>query len=112
MESVLNYLDDSVERNNERVHDMQIFLKENPLKSLQKRKINGKIYYYLIFRKDGKVKQEHLGNRKKIDLIEKKQELKEYNKRVKLAKKRYKELKKRNQKMKKVLDFALKVYNE
>lgn len=73
---------------------------------------NGRIYYYLMFRKTRKVKQEHIGNRNKVDLNEEKLNLKEYNKRVKLAKYRYKDLKKRNHKMKRVLNFAIKIYNE
>lgn len=112
IEPVLNYLDDGIKRNNERLSDLEIYIKNHPSKSLQKKNIKGGIYYCLMFRKHGKVKQKYLGSKYKIDLKKEKQKLSEYNKKLMAVKKRYQDLKERNYKLKKIFDVAYKLYDE
>ena len=46
LDSMLNYLQDSIQKNNERMKDLEVFLKKNRAKSLQKKRIRNKVYYY------------------------------------------------------------------
>lgn len=112
IESLLNYLDDGLQRNSERLRDLEAFLKENPSKSIQKKNIHGGVYYCLMYRENGRVRQKYLGSKKRVDLKKERRSLEEYNRRLNEAKERYRDLKERNGKLRRVLNFVMKIYNE
>jgi hypothetical protein len=112
MESVLNYLNDSMERNVERLNLLKNFIKNNPLKSMQEKIVNENLYYYIVYRKDKKIIQEYLGSKNKISLGDERIKLNEYNINVQKVKEKYLKLKEENNKFKKVFYFANKLYYE
>ncbi|MCG2812599.1 MAG: hypothetical protein L6428_14285 [Candidatus Aminicenantes bacterium] len=110
--SILNYVHDSIRHNQEKLDQLKDYCKKNPAKSVQAKKIHGKIYYCLMYREGRQVKQDYLGSQEKVDQQKARREIEAYNKKLREIKKKYKDLQVRNEKLKRILKFAERLNNE
>jgi hypothetical protein len=82
--SILNYVHDSIRHNQEQLDQLKDYCRKNPAKSVQAKKIRGKIYYCI----------------------------EAYNKKLREIKIKYRDLQARNEKLKRILKLAEKLNNE
>jgi hypothetical protein len=110
--SILNYVHDSIRHNQEQLDRLKDYCKKNPAKSVQAKKIHGKIYYCLMYREGRQVKQDYLGSQKKVDRQKALHGIEAYNKKLREIKKKYRDLQARNEKLKRILKLAERLNNE
>jgi hypothetical protein len=112
LKSVIAYLDDEIQRDENRLKGMADGLKYIRSVSLQKRIVNGKIYYYKKYRDRGKVIAKYLGNEKNIDYQKEKSSLEKENQELIKKKEMYAALKSNYIKMKRVLNYVKRIVSE
>jgi hypothetical protein len=110
--SILNYVHDSIRHNQEQLDQLKDYCKKNPAKSVQAKKIHGKIYYCLMYREGRQVKQDYLGSQEKVDQQKIRRGIEAYNKKLREIKIKYRDLQVRNKNLKRIFKLAERLNNE
>lgn len=109
IESNIVYLKEEIKNFQERIDSIVDFLNQNPSVSIYPRAINGKIYYYKKFRKNGESVSEFVGN-EKFDIRNEKKKLEVENRKIRKAKFKLMAFKRAKKAMEKQLKIAEKAY--
>ncbi|MCJ7523665.1 MAG: hypothetical protein MUP71_00405 [Candidatus Aminicenantes bacterium] len=109
LEANVVYLEEEIANLQERIEAIKSFLQANPLKSIYRRSIRGKVYYYKKYRKGSKSVSEFLGSGD-FDFKGAAIKLKADNDKIKKAKGQLAKLKKEILAMKKQAKIARKAF--
>ena len=107
--SILSYLEDEIRLNKEKIQNAEKFIQANPSKSILKRKIGKKYYYYLNFWQDGRPRQKYIGKDSNVLDSNRLKEIKDKQLKIKRVKENYHSLKLENKKLIKILHYVKKI---
>jgi hypothetical protein len=109
IEANIVYLKEEIKNFQERIDSIVDFLNQNPLVSIYCRAINGKIYYYKKFRKNGESVSEFFGN-EKFDIRNERKKIDAENRKIRKAKFKLMAFKRGKEAMEKQLKIAQKAF--